>query len=128
MITVTQIPSIGHYFHDETCVFWSAYATLIKEINRFCYGQYGNRIIPSAFSRGLTLKPKMEPSTKRTMITVTQIPILMRDKARKMGLHPRVIVAPEWTHVPMATEKRASMVAYYRLHAGVNPFYELYHA
>ncbi|MBJ8434002.1 ammonium transporter [Acinetobacter pittii] len=38
---------------------------------------------------------------------------IMRDKARKMGLHPRVIVAPEWTHVPMATEKRASMVAYY---------------
>ncbi|EXV47420.1 hypothetical protein J842_1231 [Acinetobacter baumannii 25935_9] len=24
----------------------------------------------------------------------------MRDKARKMGLHPRVIAAPEWTHVP----------------------------
>ena len=38
---------------------------------------------------------------------------IMRDKARKMGLHPRVIAAPEWTHVPMATEKRASMVAYY---------------
>ena len=38
---------------------------------------------------------------------------IMRDKARKMGLHPRVIVAPEWTHVPMATEKRASMVAHY---------------
>ncbi|NCU24872.1 ammonium transporter [Acinetobacter haemolyticus] len=37
----------------------------------------------------------------------------MRDQARKMGLHPRIIVAPEWTKVPMATEKRASMVAYY---------------
>ncbi|OTG84779.1 ammonium transporter [Acinetobacter sp. ANC 4648] len=38
---------------------------------------------------------------------------LMREKARKMGLHPRVVVAPDWTGVPMATEKRASMVAYY---------------
>ncbi|WP_445114927.1 ammonium transporter [Acinetobacter sp. WZC-1] len=38
---------------------------------------------------------------------------LMRDSARKMGLHPRLIAAPEWTHVPMATENRASMVAYY---------------
>ena len=38
----------------------------------------------------------------------------MRDQARsKMGLHPRLIVAPEWTKVPMASEKRASMVAYY---------------
>ncbi|MEB3753052.1 ammonium transporter [Acinetobacter sp. MD2(2019)] len=38
---------------------------------------------------------------------------IMRDKARKMGLHPRLIVAPEWTHIPKATETRASMVAYY---------------
>ncbi len=38
---------------------------------------------------------------------------MMRDQARKMGLHPRLIVAPEWTKVPMASEKRASMVAYY---------------
>ena len=38
---------------------------------------------------------------------------LMREKARKMGLHPRLVAAPEWTKVPMATEKRASMVAYY---------------
>lgn len=38
---------------------------------------------------------------------------LMREKARKIGLHPRLIAAPEWTHVPMATEKRASMVANY---------------
>lgn len=38
---------------------------------------------------------------------------LMRDQARKMGLHPRLIVAPEWTKIPMASEKRASMVAYY---------------
>jgi len=37
----------------------------------------------------------------------------MREKARKMGLHPRLVVAPDWTKVPMATEKRASMVAYY---------------
>jgi hypothetical protein len=37
----------------------------------------------------------------------------MRDQARKMGLHPRLIVAPEWTKIPMASEKRASMVAYY---------------
>ncbi|MFV5490874.1 MULTISPECIES: ammonium transporter [Acinetobacter] len=38
---------------------------------------------------------------------------MMREKARKMGLHPRLVVAPDWTKVPMATEKRASMVAYY---------------
>ena len=38
---------------------------------------------------------------------------IMREKARKMGLHPRLVVAPDWTKVPMATEKRASMVAYY---------------
>jgi uncharacterized membrane protein len=29
---------------------------------------------------------------------------LMRDQARKMGLHPRLIVAPEWTKIPMASE------------------------
>ena len=34
--------SWAYYFYDVTCVFWSAYATLIKEINRFCYGQYRN--------------------------------------------------------------------------------------
>lgn len=38
---------------------------------------------------------------------------LMREKARKMALHPRLVAAPDWTKVPMATEKRASMVAYY---------------
>ncbi len=38
---------------------------------------------------------------------------IMRDKARKMGLHPRLVAAPEWTKVPMASESRASMVAYY---------------
>ena len=38
---------------------------------------------------------------------------MMREQARKMGLHPRLIVAPEWTKIPMASEKRASMVAYY---------------
>ncbi|WP_273777510.1 MULTISPECIES: ammonium transporter [unclassified Acinetobacter] len=38
---------------------------------------------------------------------------MMRDRARKMGLHPRLVVAPDWTKVPMATENRASMVAYY---------------
>ena len=37
----------------------------------------------------------------------------MRDKARKMGLHPRLVAAPDWTKIPMASEKRASMVAYY---------------
>ena len=37
----------------------------------------------------------------------------MRDKARKMGLHPRLVVAPDWTKIPKATESRASMVAYY---------------
>ncbi|MFH7767281.1 ammonium transporter [Acinetobacter sp. BSP-28] len=37
----------------------------------------------------------------------------MREKARKMALHPRLVAAPDWTKVPMATEKRASMVAYY---------------
>ena len=38
---------------------------------------------------------------------------LMREKARKMGLHPRLVVAPDWTKIPKATESRASMVAYY---------------
>ena len=38
---------------------------------------------------------------------------LMREKARKMGLHPRLVAAPDWTKIPKATETRASMVAYY---------------
>ncbi|UIZ58015.1 ammonium transporter [Acinetobacter sp. SCLZS86] len=38
---------------------------------------------------------------------------LMREKARKMGLHPRLVVAPDWTKIPKATESRARMVAYY---------------
>ena len=38
---------------------------------------------------------------------------IMRDKARKIGLHPRLVAAPDWTGIPMATEDRASMVAYY---------------
>src|SRR5690606_3465707 len=40
---------------------------------------------------------------------------IMREKARKIGLHPRLVVAPEWTKVPKATESRASMVAYYSI-------------
>ena len=40
---------------------------------------------------------------------------LMRERARKMALHPRLVAAPDWTKVPMATEKRASMVAYYSI-------------
>jgi hypothetical protein len=38
---------------------------------------------------------------------------IMRDKARKMSLHPRLVAAPDWTKIPKATENRASMVAYY---------------
>ncbi len=38
---------------------------------------------------------------------------IMREKARKMGLHPRLVAAPDWTHIPKATTDRASMVAYY---------------
>ena len=38
---------------------------------------------------------------------------IMREKARKMSLHPRLVVAPDWTKIPKATESRASMVAYY---------------
>ena len=38
---------------------------------------------------------------------------LMRAKARKMGLHPRLVAAPDWTKIPMASSSRASMVAYY---------------
>ncbi|MCG2608969.1 hypothetical protein B9T26_03460 [Acinetobacter sp. ANC 4169] len=38
---------------------------------------------------------------------------LMRERARKMALHPRLVAAPDWTKIPMATENRASMVAYY---------------
>lgn len=37
----------------------------------------------------------------------------MRDKARKIALHPRLVAAPDWTNIPKATENRASMVAYY---------------
>jgi hypothetical protein len=39
----------------------------------------------------------------------------MREKARNMALHPRLIAAPEWTKIPLATESRASMVAYYSI-------------
>lgn len=38
---------------------------------------------------------------------------IMREKARKMALHPRLVAAPDWTKIPKATENRASMVAYY---------------
>lgn len=38
---------------------------------------------------------------------------VLREKARKMGLHPRLVVAPDWTAVPKATQDRASMIAYY---------------
>jgi hypothetical protein len=37
----------------------------------------------------------------------------MRERARKMSLHPRLVAAPDWTKIPKATESRASMVAYY---------------
>ncbi len=40
---------------------------------------------------------------------------LLREKARKMGLHPRLIPAPEWTGIPKASETRASIVAYYSI-------------
>ena len=40
---------------------------------------------------------------------------MLRDKARKMNLHPRLVPAPEWTGVPKASETRASMVAYYSI-------------
>ncbi|WP_445660012.1 ammonium transporter [Acinetobacter sp. F16] len=38
---------------------------------------------------------------------------MMRERARKMALHPRLVAAPDWTKIPMVSEKRASMVAYY---------------
>lgn len=40
---------------------------------------------------------------------------LLREKARKMSLHPRLVAAPEWTKIPKASETRASMVAYYSI-------------
>ena len=40
---------------------------------------------------------------------------LLRERARKMGLHPRLIPAPEWTGIAKASETRASMVAYYSI-------------
>lgn len=40
---------------------------------------------------------------------------LLREKARKMGLHPRLIAAPDWTGVPKASDKLAGMVAYYSI-------------
>jgi hypothetical protein len=39
----------------------------------------------------------------------------LRDKARKMSLHPRLVPAPEWSQIPKASETRASMVAYYSI-------------
>lgn len=39
----------------------------------------------------------------------------LRERARKMSLHPRLIPAPEWTGIPKASETRASMVAYYSI-------------
>lgn len=39
----------------------------------------------------------------------------LRENARKIGLHPRLLPAPEWTKIPKASETRASMVAYYSL-------------
>ncbi|MBF7688465.1 ammonium transporter [Acinetobacter sp. EC24] len=38
-----------------------------------------------------------------------------RDKARKMGLYPRLLPAPAWTNIEKAAENRASMVAYYNV-------------
>ena len=40
---------------------------------------------------------------------------IMREKARKVGLHPRLVAAPDWTKIPMASSSRASMVAYYSI-------------
>lgn len=40
---------------------------------------------------------------------------ILRDKARKIHLHPRLIPAPDWTGVPKASETRANMVAYYSI-------------
>ena len=40
---------------------------------------------------------------------------MMREKARKMALHPRLVAAPDWTKIPMASSSRASMVAYYSI-------------
>ncbi|MDV2469734.1 ammonium transporter [Acinetobacter chinensis] len=62
-------------------------------------------VIVIVFVLGSVLGLKVSPREKALGI--------MRDKARKMGLHPRLVAAPEWTRIPMATEKRASMVAYY---------------
>ena len=38
---------------------------------------------------------------------------LLRDKARKLGLQPRLVPAPSWIKVPQVVEGRAEMVAYY---------------
>ena len=40
---------------------------------------------------------------------------ILRDQARKMGLHPRLVPAPDWTEIPKASETRASIVAYYSI-------------
>ena len=39
----------------------------------------------------------------------------LRDRARKIGLQPRLIPAPEWTQIAKASDSRAMMVAYYSL-------------
>ena len=40
---------------------------------------------------------------------------MLRDRARKMSLHPRLVPAPAWTQIPQASETRASIVAYYSI-------------
>ena len=40
---------------------------------------------------------------------------MLRDSARKMNLHPRLVPAPDWTKIPKASETRASVVAYYSI-------------
>jgi hypothetical protein len=40
---------------------------------------------------------------------------IMRERARAMSLHPRLVAAPDWTKIEKATESRASMVAYYSI-------------
>jgi hypothetical protein len=38
---------------------------------------------------------------------------LMRDQSAQDGITPTFSCAPDWTKIPMASENRASMVAYY---------------
>jgi hypothetical protein len=94
-------------FNQETCLLYSAYATLIKEHKGCAMENTGIWVVVFIvlFVLGSIFGLRVSPRERALGE--------MRDKARKMALHPRLVAAPEWTKIQKATEDRASMVAYY---------------